>query len=92
MGVLSQNLQHIDKQNEKKVNQNRQLQYSLTKDKVDKGLIYFRSWWFLYYCTMHIYMHKVLNTEKLFIAILLSGLYFIAKSKLSVFDVLIDYL
>lgn len=92
VGVLSQNLQHIDKQNEKKVNQYRQLRYSLTKRQSRPRSHLFSYLVFLYYGTMHIYMHKVLYTEKLFIAILLSGQYFIAKSKLSVFHILIDYL
>lgn len=95
VGVLSQNLQHIDKQNEKKVNQYRQLRYSLTKRQsrprshLFSYLVFFILW---YNAHIYIYMHKVLYTEKLFIAILLSGQYFIAKSKLSVFHILIDYL
>lgn len=93
VGVLSQNLQHIDKQNEKKVNQYRQLRYSLTKrqSKPRSHLFSYLVFFILWY-NAHIYMHKVLYTEKLFIAILLSGQYFIAKSKLSVFHILIDYL
>lgn len=76
VGVLSQNLQHIDKQNEKKVNQYRQLRYSLTKRQsrprshLFSYLVFFILWY-----NAHIYMHKVLYTEKLFIAILLSGQY-----------------
>lgn len=76
----------------KKVNQYRQLRYSLTKRQSRPRSHLFSYLVFLYYGTMHIYMHKVLYTEKLFIAILLSGQYFIAKSKLSVFHILIDYL
>lgn len=93
VGVLTQNLQHIDKQNEKKVNQYRQLRYSLTKrqSKPRSHLFSYLVFFILWY-NAHIYMHKVLYTEKLFIAILLSGQYFIAKSKLSVFHILIDYL
>lgn len=77
----------------KKVNQYRQLRYSLTKRQsrprshLFSYLVFFILWY-----NAHIYMHKVLYTEKLFIAILLSGQYFIAKSKLSVFHILIDYL